>query len=397
LQIADKRAEKERIMPNRREFLKGVAGASAGALMAGGLGGELMRTGAVLPLPQTAAAAPTVAPGGKRREVRVGGKRVKTVDAHCHVGIPEVAELLKGTPLERAAGGGAGAGGPENNMLGPNRVALMDQEGIDVEAVSINAFWYGADRDLATKLIDFQNQKLAAMCAKQPDRFVGFTSVALQFPDLAAEQLETGIKKYGLRGGAIGGSVNGEELSLPKYDPFWAKAQELDALLFMHPQDSANATGIAKRVGGNGALGNVIGNPLETTIFLSHLIMEGVFDRFPNLKIMAAHGGGYLPSYVDRLDHGCLTFPPQCKLQLKKKPSEYFHQIYVDSLVFSPEALRHLIAVCGVSQIGIGTDYPFPWTTTPVDHILETPGLKDAERAAMLGDNMCKLLNIPGW
>ena len=385
-------------MPNRREFMKvvagGVAGVSAGAFLGGG---SLMSAAYALPQNGGGAPPPAAVPGGKRREVRVGGKRIKTVDAHCHVNVPDVAAILKGTPLERAGGGGAGAGGPEGNMLGPNRVALMDQEGIDVEAVSINAFWYGADRDLATKLIDLQNQKLGQMCAAQKDRFVGFSSVALQFPDLAAQQMEDGIKKYGLQGAAIGGSVNGEELSLPKYDPFWAKAEELNALIFMHPQDSANATGINKRVMGNGVLGNVIGNPLETTIFLAHLIMEGVFDRFPNLKVMGAHGGGYLPSYVDRLDHGCLTFPMQCKVQLKKKPSEYFHQIYVDSLVFTSEALRHLIAVCGVSQIGIGTDYPFPWTTTPVDHILQTPGLKDADRVAMLGGNMCKLLNIPGW
>jgi aminocarboxymuconate-semialdehyde decarboxylase len=372
-------------MPNRRDFLRGMAGVSAGAVLLG--------RSSLLDPAFAAPQAPQAAPGGKRRLVMVGGKRVKTVDAHCHV-IPDVADLLKGTPLERAAGAGA-AGGPEGVMLGPNRLALMDQEGIDVQAVSINAYWYGADRDLATRLIDLQNAKLQTMCAKNPDRFVAFASVALQFPDLAAQQLEEGMKKYGLCGGAIGGNVEGQELSDPKFDPFWAKAQELDALLFMHPQDSAVATGINKRVGGSGALANVIGNPLETTIFLSHMILEGVFDRFPNLKIMAAHGGGYLPSYIDRTDHGCITFPTQCKVPLKKKPSEYMRQIYVDSLVFSPEALRHLIAVCGVGQIGIGTDYPFPWTTTPVDHILDTPGLTDADKTAMLGGNVCKLLRIP--
>jgi aminocarboxymuconate-semialdehyde decarboxylase len=331
----------------------------------------------------------------KRREVKVRGKRVKTVDAHCHVHVPEVSGMLKGTNIETALENAAIVGGPELNLLGPHRVQLMDQEGIDVEAVSINAFWYSADRDLATRLIDTQNQKLAAMCASNPDRFVGFASVALQFPDLAARQMEEGIKKYGLRGAAIGGSVNGEELSNPKYDPFWAKAEELQALIFMHPQDSANATGIAKRALGNGVLANVIGNPLETTFFLSHLIMEGTLDKFSELKIMAAHGGGYLPSYVDRLDHGCLTFPQQCRGTLKKKPSEYMRQIYVDSLVFSPEALRHLVAVCGAGHIGIGTDYPFPWTTSPVDHILATPGLSDEDKIAMLGGTMCTLLNIP--
>lgn len=293
-------------MYNRRDFLKGVAGVSAGALV---LGNDVSAFAASASPQSASSRESTPGVGGKRREVKVGGKRVKTVDAHCHARVPEVAELLKGTPLEKA--GAAEPGGPEVSRLGPNRLAMMDQEGIDVQAVSINPFWYSsADRDLMEKFIDLQNQKLAAMCAAKPDRFVAFASAALQFPELAAQQLQDGVKKYGLRGASIGGSVNGEELANPKYDPFWAKAEELQALVFMHPQaDSANITGITKRAQGNGVLANVIGNPLETTFFLTHLIMQGTLDKFPNLKIMAAHGGGYLPSYADRLDHGCLAFP----------------------------------------------------------------------------------------
>jgi len=197
------------------------------------------------------------------------------------------------------------------------------------------------------------------MCAAHPDRFVGYASVALQFPDLAAKQLEDGMK-LGLRGAAIGGSVEGEEISLPKYDPFWAKAEELQAPIFMHPQSSADATGITKRVKGNGNLANVIGNPLETTIFLSHMIFDGTLERFPHLRLLAAHGGGYLPSYPDRMDHGCFQ-PNACQgAKLNKKPTEYLKQVYVDSLVFTPEALRHLVAVMGADHIMIGTDYPFP-------------------------------------
>jgi len=139
----------------------------------------------------------------------------------------------------------------------------------------------------------------------------------------------------------------------------------------------------------------VIGNPLDTTIALSHLIFEGTLDRFPGLRICAAHGGGYLGSYADRMDHGCLVFPEQCKKKIKKKPSEYMKQLYFDTIVFTPEALRHLIATCGVSQIGMGTDYPFPWTVTPVDEVFAAPGLSDADRVALLGGNMCKLLKIP--
>ena len=211
---------------------------------------------------------------------------------------------------------------------------------------------------------------------------------------MAAQQLEEGIKRWRLRGAAIGGTVAGEELSSRKFDPFWAKAEQMQALIFMHPQDSAVATGIRDRVQGNGVLNNVIGNPLETTIFLSHLIMKGTLDRFPNLKVCAAHGGGYLPSYADRMDHGCLTFPVQCNVTLKKKPTEYLKQIYVDSLVFSPEALRHLVTVVGADHIGLATDYLFPWTNTPVDHVMATAALSDAERTAILGGTMAKLLHI---
>jgi aminocarboxymuconate-semialdehyde decarboxylase len=207
--------------------------------------------------------------------------------------------------------------------------------------------------------------------------------------------MEDAMKHLGMRGAAIGGTVEGQELSSPKFDPFWAKAEELQAFIFMHPQDSAVATGVVSRVQGNGFLENVIGNPLETTIFLSHLIFEGTLDKFPNLKLCAAHGGGYLPSYSGRMDQGCLTLPSRCSKTIQKKPSEYLKQLYFDAMVFTPEGLRHLIAVCGASQLGLGSDYPFAWEGHPVDHVLNTPGLSDSDREAILGGTMCKLLKIP--
>src|SRR5262249_35653443 len=151
---------------------------------------------------------------------------------------------------------------------------------------------------------------------------------------------------------------------------------------------------LAARLKGNGGLENVIGNPLETTIALSHLIFEGTLDRYPGVKICAAHGGGYLPSYAARSDAGCVTFPARCTAPLKKKPTEYLKELYFDSLVFTPEALRHLVAEVGPGQIVLGTDYPYPWTTTAVEHVLATPGLSDADRAAMLGDTAARLLAI---
>ena len=366
---------------SRRQFARGVVGTAASLLVGGGA---------------IAAAALQNAAAPRRRPVMIGGRRLKTVDIHAHIVIPEVAGLLKGTPLDGRGGAGTGSGAFQ--VMGPERLPRMDAYGIDVQALSITSFWYAADRALAAKLIDLQNDKLAEICAAHPDRFVPLAAVALQHPDLAAKQLEDAMKKHNMRGVAIGCSVEGTELSDPKFDPFWAKAQELGMLLFMHPQNSSAGTGIADRVRGKGFLGNVIGNPLETTIALSHLIFEGTLDKFPNLKLCGAHGGGFLPSYADRSDHGCLSFPDDagCKgLALKKHPTEYLKQLYVDSIVFTPEALRHLIAEVGVGQVMIGTDYPFPWVDAPVDHVLKTPGLTDADRIAILGGTACKLLGIP--
>jgi aminocarboxymuconate-semialdehyde decarboxylase len=325
----------------------------------------------------------------RRREVVVNGKRVKTVDVHAHCQVPEAMALmgLKVTGQPNL---------PQVLLMSnaADRIRAMDEQGIDVEALSINAFWYKADRDVAQKLIAIQNEKLAEACAANPDRFVAFASVALQFPDLASEQLEQGVKKYGLRGAAIGGSVNGQELSDPKYHPFWAKAEALGVLVFIHPQAEGIASEAPGRFKGNGVLDNIIGNPLETTIALSHLIFEGTLDQFPGLKICAAHGGGYLPSYTGRSDQGCLTFPARCTRTLKKKPTEYLRQLYYDNIIFTPEGMRHLIAETGPGQVVLGTDFPYPWTKTAVDLVFATPGLSDADRAAILGGTAAKLLGI---
>ena len=218
-------------------------------------------------------------------------------------------------------------------------------------------------------------------------------TVALQHPDLAADQLDEAVRKLGLRGAAIGGSVEGQELSNRKFDPFWKKAEELGVLLFMHPQ-AAPGTTQNPRLEGKGGLGNTIGNPLETTVFLSHLIFEGTLDRFPGLKICAAHAGGYLPSYSGRSDALCgRGSGADCKV-LKKKPSEYFkEQLYVDTMIFHEEGLRHLIAEVGVSHMVYGTDYPFDWPVG-IDFVLNAPSLKNAEKEAILGGNLIRLLRI---
>ena len=321
----------------------------------------------------------------RRWEVVVAGKRIKTVDVHAHCIVPDAAKLIN-HPLEAPA------------LLWSNvgdRLTHMDKSGVDVEALSINPFWYRAERDAAEQLIKVQNETLVEFCAGYPDRFVGFATAALQFPDLAAQQVEHAVKKLGFRGVGVAGSVAGEELANPKFHPFWAKCEELGVLVFMHPLGTRELEP-SGRLAGSGLLTNTIGNPLETTIALSHLIFEGTLDRFPGLKICAAHGGGFLPSYANRSDAVIKTFPDRVGPLPKKNPTEYLRngQLYFDTIMFTGEAMRHLITEVGIEHVVMGTDYPFPWNTAPVDHILSIPGISDADKIAMLGGTAAKLLGI---
>lgn len=377
-------------MPTRREFLRDLSGAAAGIAFAGCCCGK--SAFAFARGPQQSAAP---AGGSKRGKVVINGRRVTVIDVHSHVRVPEAWELVKDRIAREGHYGDAAQANPHNlgNIRNvEKRLADLDAMGIDVQAVSINPFWYWADEDLARKIIQVQNEKIAAFCAAHPDRFVGLGSVALQHPSLAVEQIEEGVKKLGMRGFAIGGSVNGDDLSAPKFNPIWAKAEELEALIFIHPQVSGTPIE-EKRLQGNGNLDNVIGHPLETTLALTHLIQDGTLDLFPRLKVCAAHGGGYLPSYSSRSDRCLQAFPNQCK-PLKKLPTEYLKQLYYDSVLFTPEDMRHLIAVAGASQVVVGTDYAALWNRNPIDGILSVPGLSDDQRVAIFNGTLSRLLKI---
>jgi len=363
-------------MTTRRNFLKGSAAVTTGIVFCS------------CGLLQSAHAQQ---PARQKLPVMVSGKRVKTIDVHAHCHFREAGALLgaDGPKLQLPPVNGAAEAFIEIDK----RIAAMDAQAVDVEVLSINPFWYDRERDLAGQVVKLQNEKLAELCASKPERFAAFASLTLQAPDLAVQELETAVKKQGLKGAAIGGNVNGVEFSDPKFHPVWAKAEELGVPLFIHPQGVPE---LGKRLSGNGWLGNTIGNPLDTTIALSHLIFEGTFDRFPGLKVIAAHGGGFLPSYADRSDHACMVGPKGCNpdVKLKKAPTEYLKQIYFDSLIFSAEAIRHLAAQVGAGQIVLGSDYPYPWQLQPVDHIFASASLSDDDRVNILGRTAARLLNF---
>jgi aminocarboxymuconate-semialdehyde decarboxylase len=352
---------KETSMQSRRDFLKTAAYGAGGAFMFQSL--------------------PT-----RRRQVLIGRRRIKVIDVHGHFIAPEELDVVKDTKL---------ATNVTNNLNGrlyldAERIKTLDELGIDIQVLSHQgAWWYEMDRNLASRLIKIQNEKLSAWCKAHPDRFAGLASVALQHPEMAAEQLDEAVRKLGLRGVGIAGHAAGEVPSTPKYDPFWAKVQELGVLVFVHPQGSTNIV----KEGALGDFGNVIGNPLETTFFLSRMIFDGTLDRFPGVKICGAHAGGFLPSYLGRTDVGC-DVKQIAHCANKRHARDYFkEQILVDSMIFSDEGLRHLVAEVGVNQIVYGTDTPYNWPA-PVDLILKATFLKDAEKEAILSGNLMKLLRI---
>jgi predicted TIM-barrel fold metal-dependent hydrolase len=362
----------------RRDFLRGATA-----------GGIMFCTCGLLD------AAHAQAPSRQRHlPVTVDGKRVRTIDAHAHCYFHETIALM---------------GDQAKNVLPPvrgipemfipaddkaavaKRLEVMDGMGIDMEVLSINPFWYEQDRDTSAQICKIHNQNFADLAAAYPKRFTAFASLSLQFPDLAVQELQHAVQNQGLPGAAIGSSVAGFDFAHPKFHPVWAKAEELGAVLFIHPQSQPE---MSKRYKGNGWLSNVIGNPLDTTIALEHMIFEGTLDQFPALKILAAHGGGYLGSYAARSDRSCYVSPQNCtNVVLKKKPSEYIRDIYVDAMVFTPEALTFLISQVGVEHVVLGTDYPIPWELHPVDQIFATP-LTAEHRRAILSGNAIKLLNL---
>src|SRR5580700_5042592 len=283
-------------MTTRRNFLKGGTAAATGIVFCScGLLERVHAQGA-----------------GRTLPVAVNGKKVKTIDVHSHCHFREAGALLGADaasvqlPPVRDA--------QEAFIEIDKRLKFMDSQAVDMEVLSINPFWYGRERDLAAQIVKIQNEKLAELCASKPGRFAAFASLTLQAPDLAVQELETAVKKQELKGAAIGDMVNGVEFSDPKFHPVWAKAEELGVPLFIHPQGIPE---LNKQLAGNGWLTNAIAYPAETSIALAHLIFEGTFDRFPRLKVIAAHGGGFMPSYADRFDHACLVNPGGCDPNIK--------------------------------------------------------------------------------
>lgn len=270
------------------------------------------------------------------------------------------------------------------------RIASMDAIGIDVQAVSPvpTQYHYWAERTPAEKIVAAANEDIAAICATRPERLVGLGTVAMQFPELAADQLEHAMRELHLKGVIVSTAVNGMELADPRFEVFWSKAEELGAVVFIHPMGCSLGARLTPYY-----LSNVIGNPAETTVALAHLIFTGIFDRHPNLRVVAAHGGGYFPFYTARFDHGWRVRPEAHTCA--NPPSSYLKEIWFDSLVYEPEQLDYLIRRAGAANVVLGTDFPFDMgMDDPLGLLNAVAGLSDEDRAMIRGGNASRLLGL---
>ncbi|MES2183459.1 MAG: amidohydrolase family protein [Pseudomonadota bacterium] len=351
-----------------------------------------------------APAAPTAA--AKRPIVRDSRGKALVVDIHCHYLNPDILaktahlnaaaydpttifanDLTRAVNTQQMKERGYKLTGIEQ------RVKDMDAMGVDVQAVcpAPYQFFYFTEPDLGAELSRGVNDGLAKLVATHPDRFVGLGTVPLQNPELAVRELVYLTKELGFRGIEINTNVNGLNLSDPKLglEKFWAKANELGTVIFMHPLGYTQAERLT-----NHYFNNVIGNPLDTTVAVSHLIFDGVVARHPKIKFITAHGGGYIAHYWARMDHAWRA-RADCRTHIKRPPSSYLEKFYFDTITFDPQMLKHLIDRFGADHVMLGTDYPYDMgEEDPLGLIKQVKRLSKADRELIGGMNAVKLLKI---
>ncbi len=339
--------------------------------------------------------------GKPGREVR---PKSTTIDIHSHVAIPRAGAFVK-PHLDMSTIALAHFANTETKTLSQKqeedvraritgydeRLADLDAMGIDVQLVMPppNQCFYTVPLDISVEASRMVNDGLAEWVARKADRFVALGAVPLIDGGEAAAELERCMKSLGMKGVEILTNVAGRELSEPDYAPFWKKAEELGALVVIHPNGFTDGKRLTRFY-----FNNVIGNPLETTIALHYLIFAGVLERHPNLKILAVHGGGYLPAYCGRIDHAWGA-RSDSHGELPQPPTSYLKRIYFDTVVFTPHQLADLVRLFGADRIVMGTDYPFDMAEyDPIGHVAAVEGFDQSTIGAITGGNARRLLGL---
>ncbi len=272
------------------------------------------------------------------------------------------------------------------------RLATMDRTGIEIQVLSswVNLTAYGLDAARGERWSRRVNESLAEEASRHPDRFRALATVPLQAPELAAGELRYAAQSLGMVGVEIATTVDGVDLVSAQLDPFWAAAAQLQSLVLLHPM--APLPGIDLR---RHFLHNAVGRPAETTIAIARLVMAGVFDRYPDLRVCVVHGGGFLPYQAGRLQRGWEGMPGVADTDLATPPLDVVKQLYYDTILHNPLALRYLIDLVGPARIMVGTDYPFEaGDLDPLPAIDAVPNLTGEERNLIVAGTAAQLLGI---
>jgi aminocarboxymuconate-semialdehyde decarboxylase len=249
-------------------------------------------------------------------------------------------------------------------------------------------FIYWTPPKTGIRLAQAMNDAMADLAGKKPERLIGLATLPMQDPTAAAAELERAVSVLGLAGAAICTHVNGTDLDDPRFAPVFAKAEALGVPVFLHPQNAGDVSRLKDL-----HLWNTVGFPFETALTASRMILGGVFERFPGLSVVLAHGGGFFPYQIGRLDHAYAS-RPHLRAGLPHRPSFYLRNIYFDALVHDPLALRFLVERAGAGHVVLGCDYPFGMGTTGAVQAVRNLGLPPADEAAILGGTLARLLRL---
>ncbi len=303
-------------------------------------------------------------------------------------------EMLETDRGIRARFNGRFTSGPVRDSLGDlsQRIADMDRMGIEVQLLAgwIDFTGYDLTATSGLALSRAQNDALAAEAGKQPSRLLGVATLPLQDPEASVQELERAVTDLNMVGAQIATTVGDDWLDRAGLDPVWEAAEALEAIVILHPMAPLSGVALDRYF-----MDNSVGRPAETTIALAGLISSGVFERYPGLRVCAVHGGGFLPFQVGRLDRAYQEKPELAGKLIGRPPSDYLENLYVDTVVHNPKALRFLIEMMGADHILVGTDYPFEMgDDDPVQLVESVPGIEATEKEAILRGNAKRLLGI---
>lgn len=328
----------------------------------------------------------------------------RVIDIHCHRECGQAAAIVKSeadrqgrAPLQIGTDLTKEVNRKQLEYLRPKmesvdvRLADMDAMGVDVQALSVSPYqqFYWAEDELGRRAFQAINDDLAEFVASHSDRFIGLGAVPLQDEADAVSELVRCSQELGMPGVEISTHIQGEELSNPRFEAFWEAVEDLEMVVFIHPSGFTDPGRFTEHY-----FYNTIGHPLEETLCAGRLIFDGVMERYPRLKIVFAHGGGFLPAYAGRFDHAYHA-REDVRFGLPRPPSEYLAMFYFDTMVFESDQLGFLIKKYGADHVMLGTDYPYDMgDDDPLGLLNKVEGLSADEFDLISGGNAARLLQL---